>query len=114
MPNPKKQGRKDNDAWKQVEIHATPAEVWKALSDPAELTNWFPLEARVTPGARGKLFVSWGPECEGEAEIVAWAKPAAGVERELCDGWKLFWKHAGRKRSLRWCRADSLPMKTGK
>jgi hypothetical protein len=46
--------------------------VWKALSEPAELIKWFPLAARVTPGEHGKIFVSWGPDCEGEAEIVAW------------------------------------------
>ncbi len=32
----------------------------------------FPLEARVAPGEHGKIFLSWGPDCEGEAEIVAW------------------------------------------
>jgi uncharacterized protein YndB with AHSA1/START domain len=44
---------------KQTEAAASPAEVWQALTEPAELTKWFPLEARVTPGERGKIFVSW-------------------------------------------------------
>ena len=57
---------------KTVEIAATPEEVWKALTDPKELIKWFPLEARITPGVGGKLFLSWGPGMEGEAEIVAW------------------------------------------
>jgi hypothetical protein len=38
---------------KQTEAAASPADVWQAL------TKWFPLEARVTPGERGKIFVSW-------------------------------------------------------
>jgi uncharacterized protein YndB with AHSA1/START domain len=57
---------------KTIEIAAPVAEVWKALTDPKELVKWFPLEARVTPGVGGKVFLSWGPDCEGEAEIVTW------------------------------------------
>jgi len=57
---------------KEIEVLAPLAEVWKSLSDANELVKWFPLEARVTPGVGGKIFVSWGPDCEGEAEIIAW------------------------------------------
>ena len=57
---------------KQIEIAASPEAVWKALTDPQELTRWFPLEARVTPGLGGSIFVSWGPDCEGEAPITIW------------------------------------------
>src|SRR5208283_990351 len=57
---------------KKIEIAASIEEVWSALTDAKKLQNWFPLEARVTPGKDGKIFVSWGPECEGEASIVAW------------------------------------------
>jgi hypothetical protein len=46
--------------------------VWRASTDASELARWFPLEARVTPGLGRKIFVSWGPGPEGEAEIVAW------------------------------------------
>jgi uncharacterized protein YndB with AHSA1/START domain len=58
---------------REMEIDAPPGEVWKALTDPEELTRWFPLKARVTPGEGGKIFLSWGPDCEGEARIVTWA-----------------------------------------
>ena len=58
--------KKERRLEKQIEVAASPAEVWKALTDPAELARWFPLEARVTPGERGKIFLSWGPDCEGE------------------------------------------------
>jgi uncharacterized protein YndB with AHSA1/START domain len=46
--------------------------VWKALTEGKQLERWFPLEARVTPGMDGKIFLSWGPSCEVETKIVAW------------------------------------------
>ena len=57
---------------KEIEIAASVDDVWKALTDDHELSQWFSLEARVTGGVGGKIFLSWGPDCEGEAEIVAW------------------------------------------
>jgi uncharacterized protein YndB with AHSA1/START domain len=57
---------------REIELAAPIDEVWKALTDPQELARWFPLEARVTPGVGGKIFLSWGPGCEGESEIVTW------------------------------------------
>lgn len=57
---------------KQMEIAAPVEAVWKALTDAEELTRWFPLKARVKPGAGGSVFLSWGPECEGEAPIDVW------------------------------------------
>jgi uncharacterized protein YndB with AHSA1/START domain len=57
---------------KEVEIAASPAAIWKALTDAEELARWFPLSARVTPGADGSIFLSWGPGCEGESRIAGW------------------------------------------
>ncbi|HME11650.1 MAG TPA: SRPBCC domain-containing protein [Candidatus Acidoferrum sp.] len=57
---------------REIEIAAPVEEVWKALTDPQELTKWFPLEARITPGVGGSLFLSWGPAWEGETQIVGW------------------------------------------
>ena len=57
---------------KEIEVAASPAAVWKALTDAEELSRWFPLSARVTPGAEGSIFLSWGPGSEGEARITAW------------------------------------------
>ena len=34
----------------QIEINAPVEAVWKALTDAAELANWFPVKARVKPG----------------------------------------------------------------
>ncbi|HMD30661.1 MAG TPA: SRPBCC domain-containing protein [Candidatus Acidoferrales bacterium] len=57
---------------KEIEVAASPAAVWKALTDGEELARWFPLSARVTPGAGGSIALSWGPEWGGEARIDAW------------------------------------------
>ena len=57
---------------KEIEVAASPAAVWKALTDGEELARWFPLAARVKPGPGGSIFASWGPDCEGETPIVAW------------------------------------------
>lgn len=56
----------------EVELDATPEQVWKALTDGEELKRWFPLEARVTPGVGGAIFLSWGADCEGQAGISVW------------------------------------------
>lgn len=74
MTEPKKaeETKRERRIEREVAIDASIEDVWKALTDSNELTRWFPLEARVTPGLGGKIFVSWGPACEGEAEILAW------------------------------------------
>lgn len=86
---------------KQIEIAAPADAVWKALTDVTELARWFPLEARVTPGESGRIFLSWGPACEGEASIDAWEPgkklrwkerspfAAAGEERYSFVEWTL-------------------------
>ena len=43
--------------------------VWKALTDPEELVKWFPLEAKVEPGAGGAVELSWGPGLQGKNRI---------------------------------------------
>jgi uncharacterized protein YndB with AHSA1/START domain len=74
MTEPKQgeEPKKERRLEREIEVNASIADVWKALTDANELARWFPLEARVTPGLGGKFFVSWGPDCEGEAEILAW------------------------------------------
>jgi uncharacterized protein YndB with AHSA1/START domain len=57
---------------KQIEIAAPIERVWKAISEGNELVRWFPLEARVEPGAGGKISLSWGPDWEGSAPIDVW------------------------------------------
>lgn len=66
----------------QVTIHATPERVWQAVTEAAELERWFPLEARVEPGAGGRLWMSWRNEFAGEMEILVWDPP-----RHLRTSW---------------------------
>jgi uncharacterized protein YndB with AHSA1/START domain len=49
-----------------VGLQATPAEIWKVISEGEELQRWFPLEARVEPGVGGKVWVSWVDDCSAE------------------------------------------------
>ena len=55
---------------KEIETAAPIEEVWSALTDSRKLANWFPLEARVTPGKNGKIFVSWGPIAKGKRKLL--------------------------------------------
>lgn len=83
---------------KEIEVAASPAAVWKALTDGEELSRWFPLSARVTPGENGTMFLSWGAGCEGEARITGWEpqqllrvnEPAGGMS--VPEGVTIEWK----------------------
>lgn len=59
----------------EVQIEAPIEAVWEALTDAAELERWFPLEAAVEPGPRGKIFMSWKNEFAGTSEILSWDPP---------------------------------------
>ena len=56
----------------ELDIAAPVEAVWEALTDARELERWFPLEARVTPGAGGSIRWSWGEPIVSEARIDAW------------------------------------------
>ncbi len=55
-----------------IRIKASPGAVWKSLTDADALTRWFPLDARVTPGVGGSIWMSWGSLYEGDATIEVW------------------------------------------
>lgn len=57
---------------KEIHILAPVDAVWKALTDAEELTRWFPLEARVTPGEGGAIWMSWKNEQQFNTPIGAW------------------------------------------
>lgn len=59
----------------EVEVGATPEQVWRALTEATELERWFPLEARVSPGEGGSIWMSWGNEHEGSSAIRVWDPP---------------------------------------
>lgn len=56
----------------EIEIDAPVEAVWKALTDAEELTRWVALDARVTPGQGGSIWLSWGVDAEGEIPIEIW------------------------------------------
>ncbi len=60
---------------KEIRILAPVEVVWKALTDAEELMRWFPLEARVTPGEGGAVWMSWKNEYQFNTPIAAW-KPS--------------------------------------
>jgi uncharacterized protein YndB with AHSA1/START domain len=71
-----------------IEIDASPEQVWRALTDAAELERWFPLEARVEPGEGGVIWISWKNEYAGDCRILAWEPP-----RHLRTSWG--WSEGG-------------------
>lgn len=56
----------------EISIDADAATVWRAISDGEELKRWFPLDARVTPGVGGSMWLSWGENAEWETPIEIW------------------------------------------
>ena len=66
----------------EIEIQASPEDVWKALTDPIELARWFPRQADVDPGVGGSLRLHWGPTITGICPIQVW-EPA----HHLRTGW---------------------------
>jgi uncharacterized protein YndB with AHSA1/START domain len=55
-----------------IDIKATPEEVFRAITEPAQIAKWFAPEARVDPRVGGEYFFSWGPGMEGSTVISAW------------------------------------------
>lgn len=53
-------------------IDAPIEDVWRALTEGEELSNWFPLEAKVKPGVGGSVWSSWGSGVEFESPIAVW------------------------------------------
>ncbi len=56
----------------EIELNATPEQVWAAISDGEGLQRWFPPIARVEPGVGGTIFMDWGNGMAGTSEIEAW------------------------------------------
>ncbi len=50
-------------------VDAAPEEVFRILTDPEEVSRWFPLAAEIDPKVGGRVWLSWGPGVEGEAPI---------------------------------------------
>lgn len=57
---------------REITLDAPSAAVWKALTDAAELMRWFPLEARVSPGRGGAVWMRWDDAYDAESAIDIW------------------------------------------
>lgn len=57
-----------------LEIQASPGDVWKAITDPAEIARWFALAAETRPGQGGEIVYRWG-DFAGRCTILAWEPP---------------------------------------
>ena len=56
----------------EIEINAPVENVWKALTEAAELTRWFPQQASVSPGVGGKIALSWPGITDWNLHIETW------------------------------------------
>jgi uncharacterized protein YndB with AHSA1/START domain len=54
---------------------AAPEEVFRILTDPEEMSRWFPLAADIEPEVGGRAWLSWGPGSEGEAPTHVFEAP---------------------------------------
>lgn len=71
----------------EIELDAPIETVWKALTEADRLKSWFPYDARIEPGVGGSIWLSWGPECEGEAPITIWDPPNRIQQTEHRGPW---------------------------
>ncbi|HJZ95472.1 MAG TPA: SRPBCC domain-containing protein [Candidatus Solibacter sp.] len=56
----------------EVEIAASPAQVWEAIATGQGITSWFCPIAEVEPGVGGKTYVKWCEGMEGTSRIEIW------------------------------------------
>jgi uncharacterized protein YndB with AHSA1/START domain len=66
---------KTRSAEREIEINAPAERVWQAMTDARELVRWFPLDAKVEPGAGGSYYLSWLNEFAATTEIQVWDPP---------------------------------------
>lgn len=56
----------------EVEVDATEAQVWEAVSTSEGIASWFAPIVKVAPGAGGSVTVAWDPSMEGTQRIEVW------------------------------------------
>ena len=59
--------------------------VWRALTDPNELVNWFPTNAAVDPRPGGAFVVSWNGQWQWEMAITDFEALAHIVAGRVID-----------------------------
>src|SRR5262245_57987432 len=58
-----------------IRLDAPVEAVWRALTDPQELTHWFPTNASVDPRAGGEFVISWDGAWQWEMSITDFEPP---------------------------------------
>lgn len=56
----------------EVEVQASPEEVWRCVSEANEIMKWFAPRAKVEPGVGGEFALSWGDSWDAVGKIEAW------------------------------------------
>lgn len=64
--------KKTRDIIVEIAIDAGEEAVWRAIAEGEELKRWFTLDARVTPGAGGSVWLSFGEGMDWETPIEIW------------------------------------------
>jgi uncharacterized protein YndB with AHSA1/START domain len=59
----------------EIEINATPDQVFRAVSEAEEIKRWFAPEAKVDPRVGGTYTISWGPGMEGSPSTITIYEP---------------------------------------
>ena len=60
---------------RELRIDAPIEDVWKAITDGAEVQRWFAPEAESTPGPGGMIRLHWGPDVTWDMPIAQWEPP---------------------------------------
>jgi uncharacterized protein YndB with AHSA1/START domain len=63
------------DVTQSVDVDAPRERVWQLLTDPAELSRWWPDAAELEPGVGGRIVLDFGPG-NVSGEITQWEPPA--------------------------------------
>ena len=59
----------------EIEIAAAPDVVWRAITEAAELVNWFPLDSAVEAGEGGSITYRWGHDVFLVSRVLVWRPP---------------------------------------
>lgn len=59
---------------REIRLDLPRREVWKALTEAAELQRWFALTARVVPGSTGRMDIVWPGGGESRLRILGWMR----------------------------------------
>lgn len=63
---------KPKEVTAEITIDADAETVWRAVAEGEQIKQWFTLDARVTPGAGGAIWMSFGEGMEWETPIEIW------------------------------------------